>query len=91
MGAGGEARFVDEFSVSVDQLDAMTDQWKLALVARLLRTVAIMYGVSTDYVADQPNVGQEATGTPAALLRGLNDIVCLPTLGTTTGLGTDEA
>jgi hypothetical protein len=75
----GELRFVDEFSVTPDELEEMTDEWKLALVARLLRTVAMMYGVTTDYVPGQPNVGQEDWYTPAALLRGLNDIVEFPT------------
>jgi hypothetical protein len=65
----GEDRFGDEFSVTDEQLEEMSDEWRLALVARLLRSAAMAYGVSTDYAPGQPNVGQEAPETPAALLR----------------------
>jgi hypothetical protein len=84
----GEVRFGDEFSVTVDELEELPDEWKLALVARLLRTFAMMYGVSTDYVAGETNVGQETANTPAALLRGLNDIVQLPLLRSAPGPST---
>jgi len=59
------------------------DEWeRLAYVARLLRTLAMMYGVSSDVVTRVGEqailVGEEDAHSPAALLRGLNDITWTP-------------
>jgi hypothetical protein len=43
----------------------------------LLRTLALNYGVSTEFAADSL-VGEARSETPAAILRGLNDISWTP-------------
>jgi hypothetical protein len=42
----GEERFGDEFALSVEEIDSLDDDWRLAYVARLLHTAARAYGVS---------------------------------------------
>ena len=60
-------------------LPAIRLEAKLAYVARLLRTLAMAYGVTTDYLyASAPLVADEEPNTTAALLRGLNDITWMP-------------
>jgi hypothetical protein len=81
----GERRYGDECSVSEHDLEAMSNEWRLAYVARLLRSLAMDYGVTTDWrsvvhgLPPTPNVGQNDANSPAAVLRGINDIICLPT------------
>jgi hypothetical protein len=51
-----------------------------AYVARLLRSLALSYGVSAEFGDDRGGlVGEAHEQSPAALLRGLNDILWLPT------------
>jgi hypothetical protein len=45
--AEGEERYVDEFGVSGEDVAEMTTEWRLAYVGRLVRTLALCYGVST--------------------------------------------
>ena len=53
----------------------MDDGSRLAYVARLLRTIALMYGVSTEFSAEPSPLGFEHDeGSIAELLRGLNDM-----------------
>jgi hypothetical protein len=78
----GENTYGDEFSVTEEDLEEMSPEWKLAYIARLLRTAALRYGVNTDLLAQVSdthahNVGGNDEHSPAALLRGLNDIVHL--------------
>jgi hypothetical protein len=65
--------YVDEFSVSPSEADELSDRCRLAYVARLLRTLALSYGVCTEFGGKQ-FIGQEAPNSVAALVRGLNDI-----------------
>jgi hypothetical protein len=68
-----------EYTLPADIIEAMEPEEKLAYVARLLRSLAIMYGVSAD-IRPKPHVlvGEHDDNSPAALTRGLNDISWLP-------------
>ena len=72
----------DEFSLPEEAIEAMSVEERLAYVAGLLRTMAGLYGVSTDYGArrgERPMlVGEHIPNSPAGLLRGLNDILAFP-------------
>ncbi len=46
--------FVDEFSIN--DVSALSPEWRHALVARLLRSIAMAYGVGTDFSRDE--IGQ---------------------------------
>jgi len=63
----------DEFSVLSEAVEAMTPERRLAYVARLIATVALCYGVEARF-GHGPLVGDEDHHSPAALMRGLNDI-----------------
>jgi hypothetical protein len=63
--------FEDEFELSADQVAELSDEWRLAYVARLLQTLALAYGVS-------PDTFENHESCPAALFRGLNDILWMP-------------
>lgn len=63
--------FVDEFSLTPDEIAGMSDEWKLAYVARLLRSMALMFGVGTEF-GDRVLVADHDPRSPAGLLRGLN-------------------
>jgi hypothetical protein len=41
--------FADEFSLTSETVAELSPEWRLAYVARLLRTVALSYGVSTEF------------------------------------------
>jgi hypothetical protein len=72
----------DEFSAPADLVAKMSDEEKRAYVAGLLRALALAYGVNTElglWSQGLPIIGEESPGSPAALLRGLNDISWLPT------------
>jgi hypothetical protein len=70
--AGG---FEDEFALSANDVVKLLPEWRLAYVARLLRTLALMYGVSTDYPDPEASlVFENDEQSPSGLLRGLNDI-----------------
>jgi hypothetical protein len=69
----------DEFTLPAEEIEALPCGVKLAYVARLLRSLAMAYGVTTDYACvNALLVGDEDRYTPAALLRGLNDIPWMP-------------
>jgi hypothetical protein len=67
----------DEFSLTPDEVVALSDEWKLAYVARLLRSLALMFGVGTEF-GNQVLVAEHEPLSPAGLLCGLNDIACMP-------------
>lgn len=69
--------YVDEFSLTPDDVARMSNEWKLAYVARLLRSLAGMFGVGTEF-GDQVLVAEHDPHSPAGLLRGLNDIASMP-------------
>jgi hypothetical protein len=74
-----EAGFVDEFSLTPEEVAELSPEWRLAYVARLLRSLAMAYGVSTDYARNEAGlVGENNEYGPAELLRGLNDISWMP-------------
>ena len=72
-----EMGFEDEFSLTSDDVANMADEWKLAYIARLLRSLALAFGVGTEF-GDRVLVAEHYPSSPAALLRGLNDIACMP-------------
>ena len=45
----GEARYGDEFMVTSEQVALMWSDWRLAYVARLLRSMAMAYGATTEF------------------------------------------
>jgi hypothetical protein len=82
-----EAEGYDEFSVPATQVEEMSDGDKLAYVARLLRTLALSYGVDAGFgylvAGESPlerydRLEHGHGSSPAALLRGLNDITWMP-------------
>jgi len=64
----------DEFSLRAQTIAELSCEDRLAYVARLLQSLALHYGVS-GFGAQQLG---EADSSPAALLRGLNDILWMP-------------
>jgi hypothetical protein len=70
----------DEFAVPAEVVADLSPEWRLAYVARLLRSLAMAYGVSTDWEGRLP-VTEEDKNSPAGLLRGLNDLLWVGTLG----------
>jgi hypothetical protein len=63
----------DEFTLPDENTNELSCNEKLAYVARLLRSLAMSYGVTTDYIsADRSLVADEDPHSPAAILRGLN-------------------
>ena len=74
----GEDRYGDEFSVTPADLEAMSPEWRLAYVGRLVRSLAMCYGVSTgDFGGGLPLLEADAN-SPGGLLRALNDLVHMP-------------
>jgi hypothetical protein len=71
-----EARGYDEFSLPEASLQAMPTEEKLAYGGRLLRSLALHYGVSAEFGGARTGlVGEAHEVSPGALLRGLNDIL----------------
>jgi hypothetical protein len=75
----GEDRYADEFSVTPEEIETMSPEWKLAYVGRLVRNLALCYGVKTGDFGDQPPLLEADAHSPGGLLRALNDLVMLPT------------
>jgi hypothetical protein len=74
----GEAGF-DEFTLPDSSIEEMPLDVRLSYVARLLRSLALHYGVSAEFGGGRGGlVGEECEASPAALLRSLNDIAWMP-------------
>jgi hypothetical protein len=67
----------DEFSLPEEAIADLSSEDRLAYAARLLQSLALHYGVS-DYGGRR--LGEASEESPAALLRGLNDIQWTPML-----------
>jgi hypothetical protein len=79
LGPAFEADGYDEFSLQADTVEEMSPEERLCYVARLLRSLALHYGVSAEFGGARTGLVGEASATsPAALLRGLNDLSWLP-------------
>jgi hypothetical protein len=76
--AEGEERYVDEFTASGEDVDEMSLEWRLAYVGRLVRSLALLYGVSTGDFGEDPPLLLAEPCSPAGLLRALNDLVAPP-------------
>jgi hypothetical protein len=72
-----DAYAAEENDLPAEAIDEFSPEEKLAFIARLIRNIAVGYGVSVDYLPPHVNVGQEDEHTPAAVIRGLNDIAWL--------------
>jgi hypothetical protein len=79
----GEERFGDEFSLSAEEVASLDDEWRLAYIARLLRTAIQAYGIYSDGAPGRnaegetrpPAAWSEDGSSPARVLRGLLDLV----------------
>jgi hypothetical protein len=67
----------DEFELAPDQVRDLSLHDLLAYIARLVRTLALCYGVNAGF-GDGTHIGEEDPHSPAAILRGLNDISWTP-------------
>lgn len=65
----------DEFSLKPDDIQMLSEEWILAYVARLLRTVALMYGIRTEFSPGLLGARQLDGPGSGAIVRRLNDIV----------------
>jgi hypothetical protein len=65
--------------VTPEEIETMSPEWKLAYVGRLVRNLALCYGVKTGDFGDQPPLLEANAHLPGGLLRALNDLVMLPT------------
>ena len=71
------AGYTDEFSVSNEDVAHMPIRWRLAYVARLLRTIALDFGVGTEF-SGLIGARRDDPDTLAPLLRSLCEIVTDP-------------
>jgi hypothetical protein len=67
------AGYADEFALDSAQIEAMSDEWRLAYIARLLRTVALDVGIGTEF-GGLVGARRNDPGTLAPLLRNLLEI-----------------
>jgi hypothetical protein len=81
LGPSYEEDGYDEFTLPRQVIEDMPLEGKLAYIARLLRSLALDYGVGNDFSAVRRGglVGEADETSLAALLRGLNDILWMPT------------
>ena len=75
----------EECTLPRELIEEMSPEDKLAYLARLIRDLAIDYGVGYELGAARPGVlvAEADKSSIAALLRGLNDILWMPTTGDT--------
>ncbi len=69
----------DEFALEPEDVDALTPEWRLAYVARLLRSLTMFYGLRVTEFARNPSRLRVDENSIAALVHGINDLVHLPT------------
>jgi hypothetical protein len=70
-------RFADEFSLTAGQIEKLSPEWRLAYAARLIKSLALNYGLA-DFEGARGAGGELGSETPAGILRGLNDIAWTP-------------
>ena len=63
----GEDRYGDEFSVTPADLESMDPEWRLAYVGRLVRSLALCYGVETGDFGPGPPLLEAAANSPGGL------------------------
>jgi hypothetical protein len=66
-----ERGYEDEFSLTTDDVRNLTDEWRLAYVGRLIKSLALVYGL-------RENAREAEAHTPAGVLHRLNDISWMP-------------
>ena len=77
----GEQLFGDEFALTVQQVADLGPEWRLAYVARLIRTLALYWGVATEFSTSPLGAPDEAGSCPGSLMRRLSAIAGSPTPG----------
>jgi hypothetical protein len=70
----GEQRFGDEFELTPQQVDDLDPEWRLAYVARLIRTLALYWGVATEFSSSALGTPEEEASCPGSLMRKLTAI-----------------
>jgi hypothetical protein len=65
----------DEFSVPRETVESMSDRQRLIYVGQLVQTLCLHYGLGH---GEPKAVLEAAPSSPAQLLRGLNDLLYLP-------------
>jgi hypothetical protein len=69
----------DEFNLPRSSIEEMPPEERLSYVARLLRSLALHYGVSAEIGGGRGGlVDEESAASPAGLLRSLNEISWMP-------------
>ena len=71
----GERRFGDEFELTPQQVDDLDPEWRLAYVARLIRTIALCWGVATEFSSSALGTPDEEASSPGSLMRKLTAIM----------------
>jgi hypothetical protein len=61
--------YENEFTLTPEEIEAMSPEWKLAYLAQLLNIAVGLYGLGSNPLAAE-------RGYPAAVLRAVNDIGC---------------
>ena len=77
----GEQRFGDEFELTPQQVDDLDPEWRLAYVARLIRTIVQCWGVATEFSSSALGTPDEETSCPGSLMRKLIAITGSPVAG----------
>ena len=70
----GEQLFGDEFTLTAQQVADLDPEWRLAYVARLIRTLALCWGVATEFSSSALGALDEASSRPGSLMRNLTAI-----------------
>jgi hypothetical protein len=70
-GDAGERRFGDEFSLTSHEVDNLTPEWRIAYVARLIRSLEVCWGVSTEFGGGALGAPSEDRSYPGWLIRAL--------------------
>lgn len=74
----GEQLFGDEFTLTAQQVADLDPEWRLAYVARLIRSLALCWGVATEFSSSALGARDEASSRPGSLMRNLTAIAGSP-------------
>ena len=70
-----EERFGHEFHLlSLEAVSGLSDEWRLAWLARALQSLALLYGLATEF-HDRELQSRHEPHSPAGILRRLSEIV----------------
>ena len=77
----GEQRFGDEFSLTAQQVADLDPELRLAYASRLIRTLALYWGVPTEFSSSALGAPADASTCPGSLMRKLIAIAGSPVAG----------